>query len=105
MGGFGKQKQRSNAIFPQVESSLITGPTLESLLDRNLWFKIQLEEMICLIVCLFVVCVDVFKEGCSWSRFESLAYVLANTTKHCYLGSSYPNNTISFQKIARISAI
>ena len=62
MGGFGKQKQRSNAIFPQVESSLITGPTLESLLNRNLWFKIQQKEMICLFVCLFV-CVDAFKEG------------------------------------------
>ena len=45
MGGFGKQKQRSNAIFPQVESSLITGPTLESLLNRNLWFKIQRNDL------------------------------------------------------------
>ena len=54
MGGFGKQKQRSNAISPQVESSLITGPTLKSLLNLNLWFKIQQKQMICLLVNLFV---------------------------------------------------
>ena len=67
MGGFGKQKQRSNAISPQVESSLITGPILESHLNRNLWFKIQQKEIICLFVR-----TNSKKEA----RFECLAHLL-----------------------------
>ena len=80
MGGFGKQKQRSNAIFPQVESSLITGPTLKSLLNRNLWFKIQQKEMIVLFV---------WTHSKKDSTFESLAHVLANATKHSDFGLFY----------------